>query len=32
VADGVDIHRDILDQMEFASARIPDRPKPMDHA
>jgi acyl CoA:acetate/3-ketoacid CoA transferase len=32
VADGVDIRRDILDPMEFALARIPDRPKPMDQA
>ena len=30
VADEVDIRKDILDQMEFAPARILDRPKPMD--
>jgi propionate CoA-transferase len=32
VAKGVDVRRDILDQMEFAPARIIDRPKIMDEA
>jgi hypothetical protein len=32
LADGVDIRKDILDQMEFAPARMLDRPKPMHQA
>ena len=32
VAAGVDVRKDILDQMEFAPARIVDRPKKMDDA
>ena len=32
VAKGVDVRRDILDQMEFAPARIVDQPKVMDDA
>ena len=30
VAKGVDVRRDILEQMEFAPARIVDQPKAMD--
>jgi propionate CoA-transferase len=32
VAKGVDVRRDILDQMEFAPARVVDNPKTMDEA
>ena len=32
VAKGIDVRKDILDQMEFAPARIVDRPKTMDDA
>jgi propionate CoA-transferase len=32
VARGVDVRRDILDQMEFSPARIVDKPKTMDEA
>jgi propionate CoA-transferase len=32
IARGVDVRKDILDQMEFAPARIVDRPKTMDDA
>ena len=32
IAKGVDVRRDILDQMEFAPARIVDQPKTMDEA
>jgi propionate CoA-transferase len=32
VAKGVDVRKDILDQMEFAPARIVDQPKMMDDA
>jgi propionate CoA-transferase len=32
IAAGIDIRTDILDQMEFAPARIVDRPKTMDEA
>ena len=32
VAKGVDVRKDIIEQMEFAPARIVDRPKTMDAA
>lgn len=32
IARGVDVRKDILDQMEFAPARIVDRPRTMDDA
>jgi propionate CoA-transferase len=32
VARGVDVRKDILDQMEFSPARIVDKPKTMDEA
>lgn len=32
IANGVDVRRDILERMEFAPARIVDRPKVMDEA
>jgi propionate CoA-transferase len=32
IARGVDVRADILDQMEFAPARIADQPKIMDDA
>jgi propionate CoA-transferase len=32
VAKGIDVRRDILDQMEFAPARVTDRLQTMDDA
>jgi propionate CoA-transferase len=32
IAKGVDVRKDILEQMEFAPARIVDRPRIMDAA
>ena len=32
VANGIDVRKDILEQMEFAPARIVDQPKKMDDA